>query len=211
MSRTIEGDPYDISALSVRPTHCVECGAEVPHERLVRRAITCSDEHKATRKQKLRHGRQGIAEAHCVVCGDTILPTRTRYGAITCSDEHRKLRKRIIRARAEVKRCRQCARPSTPIERAAYRRFRKLELMRPDVLYPAPYKAWLGQHEGGTPEAFAAELQENFRGQLDAGEDAPELIPLGLLDLRSKELAGGSRAGRKKKPKPQETEVQNVE
>jgi hypothetical protein len=177
-------DPTEIAAT---PTHCIICGAVVPHERVKFKSTTCSDEHSKERKARMRRDDRNCL---CVICTKPIGADRARYSAITCSPEHGALRKQSIRARVDMKRCRVCSRPATPVERAAFRRFRKLELQRPDILYPAAFKRW--QEEGGDLESFAQELSVRL-ARADAGDCE---VDLGLIDRRSKEAPGGPKSGR---------------
>ena len=86
-------------------------------------------------------------ETHCIVCTTLVPPDRRKYKAITCSDECAIKRKNSIRARQDLRECRYCRKPSTPEDRAAFSRFRKLEDKRPDLLYPQAFEAWLRGHE----------------------------------------------------------------
>jgi hypothetical protein len=106
---------------------------------------------------------------------------RARYAAITCSSEHSAIRKASIRSRSDLRRCRHCQKPSTPIERAAFRRFRSLELTRPDLLYPVPFKQW--QSTGGDIPSFLEAVQHGT-------------IDLELINRRFKDAPGGAKSGR---------------
>lgn len=178
-------DPENIAAIE---THCIVCGAVVPPERTKHKSTTCTEEHSAVRKARLK---KGDPSCKCVVCTRDVPADRAAHRAITCSLEHRVLRKRSIRARLDVRRCRHCTRPATPIERAAFRRFRKLELMRPDLLYPGPWKQWQ-QLERGDLTAFSVYLAN----QLERDEDGELDAHLGLIDKRFKGRPGGVRSGR---------------
>jgi len=83
---------------------------------------------------------------------------RVKKGAVTCTPEHAKLRENALRAKRDATECRYCRRPSTPEERAAYSRFRKLESKTPHVIYPAAFEIWKADTDATgpkTPEAFA--------------------------------------------------------
>lgn len=80
---------------------------------------------------------------HCVVCGTTIPTDRVKRGAVTCSKEHAKLRKAQQMALVDSKECRYCRRPSTPLQREAFKRFRRLEQKKPELLYPEQFAEWL--------------------------------------------------------------------
>jgi hypothetical protein len=178
-------DPENLAAIE---THCIVCGTVVPSERTKHKSTTCTEEHSSIRKARLK---KGDPSCKCVVCTRDVPADRAAHRAITCSPEHRILRKRSIRARVDVRRCRHCTRPATPIERAAFRRFRKLELMRPDLLYPGPWKQWQ-QLERGDLTAFSVYLANTLEND-DAGElDAQ----LGLIDKRFKDRPGGVKSGR---------------
>lgn len=95
---------------------------------------------------------------YCAVCGGVVPPERVAQGAITCSKEHGAKRANFLRARKEARECKYCHKPSTPEDREAFLRFKKLARKRPDVLYPAEFDAWVEQASEGqliTPEAFA--------------------------------------------------------
>lgn len=96
-------------------------------------------------------------ESFCVVDKNLIPADRLKRGAVTCSKECSKIRSQQQMALVDQVECRYCRRPSTPEERQAYRRFRKLESLRPDLLYPDNFEAWkMLQRDGPiTPEAFA--------------------------------------------------------
>lgn len=169
-------------------THCIICGEVVPFERTRHKSTTCSEEHAKVRKARLN---KGDPSCKCVICTVDVSAERVARRAITCSLEHRALRKRSIRARVDIRRCRVCMRPATAIERAAFRRFRKLELSRPDLLYPAAWKNWQEQNRGDLT-AFILYLENLLKSDTRAELDSE----LGLIDRRLKEMPGGVRSGR---------------
>lgn len=171
-------------------THCIIDGAIVPEERDRFKATTCSEQCKKVRRQRRQ---KGDLSTLCVVCTRPIDEIRCRRGSITCSPEHGKIRKASLRGRFEQRYCRACCRTSSPIERAAFRRFRKMELMRPDLLYPAAFKAW--QQDGGDLTSFATALEESFQNRSE-DDDNPNRFDLGLIDRRSKDKPGGALSGR---------------
>jgi hypothetical protein len=79
---------------------------------------------------------------HCVSCGELVPEARLDRGAITCSDECSKKRRVTVRTREDRKKCRYCRKPSTPEQRRAFKRFAKLEIEAPHLLYPQEFKAW---------------------------------------------------------------------
>lgn len=160
------------------PTHCVVCGELVPQERVKYKAITCSEQHKLKRKAALARGDRSCK---CVICTAPVSRDRTRYSAITCSEEHKRMRKESIRARRIAGRCDFCHKPSTPAERAAFARFRSIELSRPDILYPETWQKW--QADGGDLRGFAQAIEENA-------------IQLKLRTRANKETPGGAGIGR---------------
>jgi hypothetical protein len=181
----LNGDPAEVL------THCIVCGTVVPPELAKYKSITCSKEHS-----KARHARlvRGDRSAKCVVCTRDLTPDRTARGAITCCKEHAVLRKASIRARVEQKRCKYCRKPATPIERAAFRRFRSIELMRPDFLYPAAFKKW--QAKGGDLAGFIIALEASFQSKLGAGDESGGDFDLELVDRRHVAATGSVKSGR---------------
>lgn len=176
-------------------THCLICGDPVPVERTRNRSTTCSEEHAKIRKANIR---KGDHSAKCVVCTEPVPIERQRFRSITCSDDHGALRKKSLRSKGELRHCRACRRPASPIERGAFQRFRRLELMRPDILYPAPFKKWQGE-TGGDALGFAAHLRTQFElGATTETADASRSDYLGLLSGQSKDAPGGARSGRKR-------------
>ena len=169
-------------------THCIVCGEVVPREREAKKAITCTDEHA-----KIRHAqiKRGDRSGRCVICTDELSAERTMRGALTCGLAHGRIRRNKMYSNRDGKRCKFCRKPSTPIERAAYRRFRQLELTRPDLLYPAAFKAF-----GGSIADFAAALAASFRAKELAGDDSPGEFDLGLIDRRHSSAPGGARSGK---------------
>jgi hypothetical protein len=195
--------------LSEHLPHCLICAATIPAERAKLKGTTCSDEHRKERKARLRTGNHSCC---CIWCGDPVPKERQRYRAITCCEEHGRLRKASIRARVDQRQCRVCRKPSSPQERAAYRRFRSLEITAPELLYPKPWKQW--QQNGGTVEGFRLAIGEQLSRV--TSEDTMGGIDLGLIDFRSKEAPGGAKSGRKPlKPKeanigePEETTAEH--
>lgn len=168
--------------------HCIIDGNLIAPERDKYKSTTCCEQCAKIRKSRMRKDDRNCL---CVVCTKPLDETRTRYGSITCCSEHGKLRKESLRGRFDQHFCRNCCRPSTPIERGAYRRFRKIELMRPDLLYPAAFKQW--QQDGGDLTSFATALEENFQKN---GDDGPGRFDLALIDRRSKDKPGGAASGR---------------
>lgn len=168
--------------------HCIIDGNIVPPEREKFKSITCSDECARIRRNRLQKGDRSCL---CVVCTQPLDEARQRFGSITCCTEHGKLRKASLRGRMDQRFCHQCNRPATPIERAAYRRFRKFELMRPDIIYPAAFKAW--QQDGGDLTSFAVALEESFQNREPGSAGR---FDLGLIDRRSKHKPGGAVSGR---------------
>ena len=63
---------------------------------------------------------------HCVVCTKPI-PDKARRDVVTCSKECVKIRRKVMIAMLDAVRCKYCQRPSTPEERARYRRWRLAE------------------------------------------------------------------------------------
>jgi hypothetical protein len=64
-------------------------------------------------------------DVFCIVCGDKLSEARTRVRAITCTKEHAKQRSNALRRLLDLKKCRYCARPSTPEERASFKQWKK--------------------------------------------------------------------------------------
>lgn len=174
--------------------HCLVCGDVVPEERSKHHSTTCTEEHARERKAAIRRGDHS---AKCVVCTEPIPVDRQRYRSITCTPEHGVLRKASIRAKVDQRQCRSCRKPSTPLERGAFQRFRRLELTQPDILYPKPFKQWQQENPGGDPQGFAEALRGIFQEGIESGDDTSRADYLGLLTARSKEVPGGVRSGRK--------------
>lgn len=160
------------------PTRCVVCGEPLTQERLRYKAITCNNDHAELRKGNMK---RGDASCRCVICGDQVPADRVRFGAITCSEQHKRMRKASIRARRVAGRCDFCHKPSTPAERAAFTRFRSIELSRPDLLYPTDWQKW--QSGGGDLKAFADQIEQNA-------------IKLKLATRANKDTPGGENVGR---------------
>lgn len=100
---------------------------------------------------------------HCIVCTKEIDDERALRNNITCSDECLAVRRSVQRAKRDALECRYCKKPSTPEQRAAFMRFRRIENKRPDLLYPAEYETWtatLPEGEEATPQAFAYYREE---------------------------------------------------
>lgn len=108
-------------------------------------------------------------ESFCVVCKDPIPDERVKKGSVTCKKECADARRKAQRTLQDDRECRYCRRPSSPEDRAAFNRFRKLEAQRPDLLYPQAFKEFQVESEAqgtdATPEAFAtmyAKVKEGF-------------------------------------------------
>lgn len=179
------------------PLHCIFCKAVMSEERLRYKALTCTPEHNRERSiAKKNAAYHGTTEtAYCTVCTDPIDAERIAKNATTCS-KHSGLRKRIVAASESNRRCNFCRRPSNAFERNAYKRFRKLELTRPDLLYPQAFKRW--QAGGGDLAGFSAALVQSFVDKVNRGDTTPGEFDSELVDRRSKHAPGGSRAGRPK-------------
>lgn len=105
----------------------------------------------------------------CVVCTSQIPDERVKKSSVTCKRECADARRRAQRTLQDDRKCRYCSRPSSPEERAAFNRFRKLEAARPDLLYPQAFKEFQVESEAegtdATPEAFAkvyAKVKDEF-------------------------------------------------
>lgn len=98
-------------------------------------------------------------KAYCVVCKEEIPEDRVRKQSVTCKKECADARRRAQRTLQDERECRYCRRPSSPEEREAFNRFRKLEAKRPDLLFPQAFKEFQAEAEAAgtdaTPEAFA--------------------------------------------------------
>lgn len=169
-----------VEQLAATPTRCIVCATVVPEERTRFKSTTCTEEHAKDRKKRLQRGDRSCL---CVVCGDPVPVERQRYGAITCKQEHKVLRKASIRARVKMRQCDFCHKPSTPAERAAFRRFRSVELTRPDLLYPRAWREW--ESKGVDLSTFASMIA-----------DPPPDFDLYLVDKRQKAAPGGANSGR---------------
>ena len=108
-------------------------------------------------------------KAYCVVCTNEIPEDRVRKQSVTCKKECSDARRRAQRTLQDDRECRYCRRPSSPEEREAFNRFRKLESKRPDLLFPQAFKEFQAECEtegtDATPEAFAAmyaKVKEQF-------------------------------------------------
>lgn len=75
-------------------------------------------------------------ESFCVVDKNPIPVDRLKRRAVTCSKTCSKIRTAQLMAVMEQMECKYCRRPSTPEERQAYKRFRRLEIEHPDLIYP---------------------------------------------------------------------------
>ena len=95
--------------------------------------------------------------------------------------------------KVDTRRCRTCRHPASPIERSAYRRFRSIELTRPDLLYPKAFKQWGGQDLPG----FIAALEVTFQAKEAAGDETGGQFDLELIDRRSSDAPAGAASGRK--------------
>lgn len=69
-------------------------------------------------------------QLRCIMCPNFIPADRPKR-AVTCSKECSQARKDYGRALQDRTECRYCERPSTPAERARYKRWRKFELKNP--------------------------------------------------------------------------------
>jgi hypothetical protein len=183
----------------ISPLHCYICSEPIDKKRLAYRSITCGPEHSNVRDQRMK---KGDASGNCVVCTKPVPHDRTKFGAVTCTRACGAKQKSIAAGLSLLKKCFQCRRPSTPIERSAYRRFRSLEITRPDLLYPGAFKKW----DGDLP-SFAAALQESLYGARP-GDESGDVLPWGsrysfdleLVTRKSKERPGGAASGRKPIP-----------
>jgi hypothetical protein len=99
-------------------------------------------------------------KTHCVICTQEIATDRVKRGAITCNKEHAKERKAQLQAMVDRKECRYCRHPSTPEQREAFKRFRKLEQRRPDILYPEVFEQWKIDSGMTAVEAFKEFLKK---------------------------------------------------
>lgn len=114
---------------------------------------------------------------HCVVCGDPVPYDRVAQGAITCKKEHGADRANMLRARKDARECRYCHKPSTPEDRTAYIRFRRLERKQPHLLYPTDFQTWSAEQENpahATPELFANWWNEK---KLEDANDDIDIAP----------------------------------
>jgi len=66
-------------------------------------------------------------QLNCVMCPNKIPRDRATRKFVTCSAECAAKRERWIKGRLDATHCRYCMRPSTPDERAAFKRFRAWE------------------------------------------------------------------------------------
>lgn len=100
-------------------------------------------------------------DSFCVVCREPIPADRVTKGSITCKKACADARRRAQRTLQDEKECRYCKRPSSPDEREAFKRFRRLETTRPDLLYPQAFEEFKTNCEtngtDATVEAFATE------------------------------------------------------
>lgn len=101
-------------------------------------------------------------EVHCVICTEQVPQDRVAQGAITCTKEHAKERENRLRTWKDSRECRYCGKPSTLEQRSAYRRFRRIERRRPDLLYPAEYATWIAELESraGVTDMPARPIEE---------------------------------------------------
>jgi len=135
---------------------------------------------------------------HCVICTAAIPPHREERGSNTCSDACARKRRLQQRAREDARACRYCKKPTTLEERSAFARFRAMELISPDLLYPKSFE----QHikNGGTLESFVAAIREfdlNNRDNEIAAEN-----PI-FIDMQ----AAKERMHRRKKKKEEAEQV----
>jgi hypothetical protein len=93
-------------------------------------------------------------DTFCTMCSKQISKDRQERQAVTCSDECAKQRIEGRRKTDDDKRCRHCRRPSTLEQRAAYARFRRLEVHMPHLIYPQQYEVWASKEDNVTPERF---------------------------------------------------------
>lgn len=65
---------------------------------------------------------------YCTICKSVIPEKRAAKRSVLCEDkECRKRLNEIRRFRTDMRRCRACAKPSTPEERKAFKRWRKTD------------------------------------------------------------------------------------
>jgi hypothetical protein len=112
-------------------------------------------------------------ESYCVVDRQPIPSERIAKGSVTCSKECAAVRRKAQRTLQDERECRYCSRPSTPEERDAFRRFRRLEAKRPDLLYPQAFEDFTKQCEvdgtDATPQAFAKVYAKGLEETNEAG------------------------------------------
>jgi hypothetical protein len=93
-----------------------------------------------------------------VVDGQPIPQDRLSKGSVTCSKECYEKRRKAQRAQQDEKECRYCRKPSSFEDREAFKRFRRLEARRPDLVYPEAFEQFKSEREASgedaTPEAF---------------------------------------------------------
>ena len=124
-------------------------------------------------------------ETFCVVCKENVPIDRVKHKAITCSPTCATLRKNSIRSKQDARECRYCRKPSTPEDRNAFQRFRRMEAKRPDLLYPSEYAAWKNEQlewaklEGRpdadtTPAGFAQVVRQGHYARVKSMPAPPE-------------------------------------
>jgi ribosomal protein S26 len=86
-----------------------------------------SKEKKAGRPLSRDNEKYAMMTLHCVMCGGDIPADRAARKFVTCSPECSEERERWAKARHDATHCRYCMKPSTPEERAAFKRFRAWE------------------------------------------------------------------------------------
>jgi hypothetical protein len=172
------------------PLFCTICETPLTRFDINMHALTCS---KPCLRERGRRMKAGDQSAKCIVCKK---PCAKITKALPVCREHRTALARARRVCMLMRKCFQCKRPSTPIERAAYRRFRSAELTRPDLLYPGAFKRWQ-QDTGEDVAAFSIALQESLLAKEERGDNSPGVFDLELVDRRRANIPGGARSGRK--------------
>ena len=116
-----------------------------------------------------------LSTMRCIIDGRLIPALRIRRNrSCTCSEECHKEYLVRLKDVMSVKDCPRCHRPSTPGQRAAFRRFRYAEQELPDILYPRLFKAFRKDHPEATPQEFLAHL-DNDETVLSVQKDVREM------------------------------------
>jgi hypothetical protein len=112
----------------------------------------------------------------CTMCPTPLSPERLKQNAVTCCIEHAEEHRVAKRRDKDSKKCRGCLRPTTPLQKKAFKRFARLEKKSPHLVYPTEFKEF--QEEQTTLAQACKDPRKKF-----------ETTPQAFAEFWSKKMA----------------------